>query len=189
MAEEPVEAGGGVNAPTGTFKVLVRTSNSEGLSDKVDRLVENGSSFNATFFRVFKVSARPKMKAKKKILALHESVRPALLDEFIKRFDRVRCTTNPSAKDIRYTLDYIVNWYMVGYMTNSYSFNPERQELSSQVQLVVQDMLKDETVLDQVLIIAQDFMRDLSPDGESILDEFYQEATRTVAQEVSPLFD
>ena len=78
---------------------------------------------------------------------------------------------------------------MVGYMTNSYSFNPDRQELGSQVQLIVQDMLKDETVLDQVLIITQDFMRDLSSDDESILDGFYQEAARTVAQEVSPLFE
>ena len=104
VVEEPVEAESAVKAPTGTFKVLVRTSNSEGLSEQVDRLIENGSSFNDTFFRVFKVSARPKMKAQKKILALHESVRPALLDELIKRFDRVRVTTNPSAKDIRYTL-------------------------------------------------------------------------------------
>ena len=189
VTEEPVEEESAVNAPTGIFKVLVRTSNSQDLADKVDRLVENGSSSNVTFFRVFKVSARPKMKAKRKILALHESVRPALLDELIKRFDRVRVTTNPSAKDIRYTLDYIVNWYMVGYMTNSYSFNPERQELSSQVQLVVQDMLKDETVLEQVLIINKDFMTDVSSDDESILDDFYQEAARTVAQEVSPLFD
>ena len=189
VVEEPAEEEGAVNAPTGTLKVLVRTSNSQDLADKVDQLVEHGSSSNTTFFRVFKVSARPKMKAKKKILALHKSVRPALLDELIKRFDRVRVTTNPSAKDIRYTLDYIVNWYMVGYMTGSDSFNPERQLLSSHVQLIVQDVLKDETVLDQVLVITQDFMTDLSSDDESILDEFYQEATRTVAQEVSPLFD
>ena len=186
---ELAEAESAVTAPTGTIKVLVRTRNSQDLADKVDQLVENGSSSNTTFFRVFEVSARPKMKAKKKILALHESVRPALLDELIKRFDRVRVTTNPSAKDIRYTLDYIVNWYMVGYMTGSDSFNPERQLLSSHVQLIVQDVLKDETVLDQVLVITQDFMTDLSSDDESILDEFYQEATRTVAQEVSPLFD
>ena len=189
VAEEPAEEEGAVKAPTGTFKVLVRTRNSEDLSEQVDRLIENGSSSNVTFFRVFKVSARPKMKAQKKILALHESVRPALLDELIKRFGRVRFTTDPSAKDIRYTLDYIVNWYMVGYMTNSGSFNPERQELSSQVQLVVQDMLKDETVLDQVLIITQDFMTDVSSDDESILDGLHQEAARTVAQEVSPLFE
>ena len=189
VVEEPAEEEGVVNVPTGTVKVLVRTSNSEGLSDKVDRLVENGSSSNATFFRVFKVSARPKMKAKRKILALHESVRPALLDELIKRFARVRVTTNPSAKDIRYALDYIVNWYMVGYMTGSDSFNPERQILSSQVQLVVKDVLKDETMLEQVFLINKDFMTDLIPDDESILDEFYQEAAHTVAQEVSPLFD
>ena len=35
VAEEPAEEEGGVNAPTGTFKVLVRTRNSEDLSDKV----------------------------------------------------------------------------------------------------------------------------------------------------------
>ena len=185
VAEEPVEAGGGVNAPTGTFKVLVRTSNSEDLSGKVDRLVENRSSSNVTFFRVFKVSARPKMKAKKKILALHESVQPALLDELIKRFDRVRVTTNPSAKDIRYTLDYIVNWYMVGF----YGLNTGRRMLESYVLLVVKDVIKDETVLDRVLNIQKTFMEDFIPDNESILDEFYQEAARTVAQEVSPLFE
>ena len=66
VAEELVEAGGAVNALPGTFKVLVRTRNSEDLSDQVDRLVENGSSNNVTFSRVFKVSARPKMKAEKK---------------------------------------------------------------------------------------------------------------------------
>ena len=185
VAEEPAEEEGVVNAPTGTFKVLVRTSNSEGLSDQVDRLVENGSSNNATFFRVFKVSARPKMRAQRKILALHESVRPALLDELIKRFDRVRVTTNPSAKDIRYTLDYIVNWYMVGF----YGFNTDRRMLESYVLLVVKDVIKDETVLEQELNIQKIFMPDLIPDDESILDDFYQEAARTVAQEVSPLFN
>ncbi len=185
VVEEPAEEESAVKAPTGPFKVLVRTSNSEGLSDKVDQLVENGSSSNASFFRVFKVSARPKMKAQRKILALHESVRPALLDELIKRFDRVRVTTDPSAKDIRYTLDYIVNWYMVGI----YGLNTDRRMLESYVQLVVKDMLKDETVLEQELSIQKTFMSDLIPDDESILDEFYQEAARTVAQEVSPLFD
>ena len=54
-AEEQVEEEGAVNILPGTFafKVLVRTRNSEGLPDKVDRLIENGSSFNTTFFRVF----------------------------------------------------------------------------------------------------------------------------------------
>ena len=189
MVEESAEEEDVVNVPTGPIRVLVRTRNSEGLPDKVDRLIENGSSFNTTFFRVFKVPARPKMNAKKTILALHESAQPDLLDEFIKRFDRVHCTTNPSAKNIRYTLDYIVNWYSVGYMTNSYSFNPERWELSSQVQLVVQDVLKDELVLDQAHIIKKDFTKEFGSDDESILDDFYQEAARTVAQEVSPLFD
>ena len=82
-------------------------------------------------------------------------------------------------------MDYIVNWYRVGF----YGSTTERANLGSQVQLVVQDMLKDETVLDQVLIIMQDFMTDVSSDDESILDEFYQEAARTMAQEVSPLFN
>ena len=185
VAEELVEEESGVNAPTGTFKVLVRTRNSEGLSEQVDRLVENGSSSNATFFRVFKVSARPKMKAQRKILALHESVRPALLDELIKRFDRVRVTTNPSAKDIRYTLDYIVHAYWVGI----YGGNTDRRMLESYVLLAVKDMIKDETVLEQELSIQKNFMSNLIPDDESILDDFYQEAARTVAQEVSPLFD
>ncbi|MCY4604088.1 MAG: hypothetical protein OXE49_07635 [Gemmatimonadetes bacterium] len=185
VEEESVEEEGAVNAPTGIFKVLVRTSNSQGLSDKVDRLVENGSSSNVTFFRVFKVSARPKMKAKRKILALHESVRPALLDELIKRFDRVRVTTNPSAKDIRYTLDYIVHAYWIGI----YGGNTDRRMLESYVLLVVKDMINNETVLEQELSIQKNFMSELIPDDESILDDFYQEAARTVAQEVSPLFD
>ena len=185
VAEKLAEEEGAVNVPTGTFKVLVRTSNSESLSDQVDRLVENGSSSNASFFRVFKVSARPKMKAQRKILALHESVRPALLDELIKRFDRVRVTTNPSAKDIRYTLDYIVHAYWVGI----YGLNTGRRTLESYVLLVVKDMIEDETVLEQELNIRKDFMPELIPEDESILDDFYQEAARTVAQEVSPLFD
>ena len=66
VVEELAEAESAVKVPTGTFKVLVRTRNSEDLSDQVDRLVENGSSNNVTFSRVFKVSARPKMKAEKK---------------------------------------------------------------------------------------------------------------------------
>ena len=188
VVEEPVEEEGAVNAPTGTFKVLVRTSNSEDLSDQINGLIEgyrdSEGSGVTNFFRVFKVFPQKEMKAKRKLLALHESVRPALLDEF-KRFGRVRFTTDPSAKDIRYTLDYIVNWYRVGF----YGSTTERANLGSQVQLVVQDMLKDETVLDQVLIIRQGFMTDVSSDDESILDKFYQEAARTVAQEVSPLFD
>ena len=188
VVEESSEERGVVKAPTGTFKVLVRTSNSEGLSDQVDGLLEryrdSGGSGITNFFRVFKVFPQPKMKAKRKLLALQESVRPALLDE-LERFDRVRWTTDPSAKDIRYTLDYIVNWYRVGF----YGSSTERSSLGSQVQLVVQDVLKDETVLNQELSIMQDFMTDVSSDDESILDEFYQEAARTVAQEVSPLFD
>lgn len=181
-----------VSVPTG-FKVLVRTRNSQGLSDKVDQLLEGYRGSNTTtFFRIFKVSPLPTVKAKRKIVALHESIRPALLDE-LKRFRRVRWTTAPSTEDIRYTLDYIVNWYMIGFYRSNvvgfYRFNAERQRLSSQVQLVVQDALKDEAVLDKTLIIHQNFMKNFEPDDESILDAFYQEAAHTVAQEVSLLFD
>ena len=179
VVEEPVEEEGVVNAPTGTVKVLVRTSNSESFSDRVDNLVlMHGQKSEDTFFRVFKVSPLQRMKAKMKVLALHESLRPALLDEF-KRFDRVRVTTDPSAKDIRYTLDYIVNGYSIGRYYN----------IRSRVQLVVQDVLKDEVVLEQALIIKEGFTEEFRPDDESILDDFYQEAARTVAQEVSPLFN
>ncbi len=190
VVEESAEEERAVNVLPGTFKVLVKTSNSEALSDQINGLVEAYGgpddeifSNEDLFFRIFKVFPQKRMKAKRKLLSLHESVRPALLDE-LKRFSRVRFTTDPSAKDFRYTLDYIVNWYRVGF------YSPGRRaELGSQVQLVVQDMLKDETVLEQELIIRKDFMPDFIPDDESILDEFYQEAARTVAQEVSPLFD
>ena len=188
--EEPAEEEGVVNAPTGTFKVLVKTSNNEGLSDQVDRLLEKYGSIDDEiyldadiFFRVFKVFPQKRMKAKRKLLSLHEAVRPALLDE-LKRLSRVRFTTEPSAKDFRYTLDYIVNRYIVGYSSSA-----QRAALGSQVQLVVQDVLKDETVLEQELNIHKSFIPDFRPDDDSILDEFYQEAARTVAQEVSPLFD
>ena len=61
--------------------------------------------------------------------------------------------------------------------------------LESYVLLVVKDVIKDETVLEQALNIQKTFMEDFILDNESILDEFYQEAARTVAQEVSPLFE
>ena len=184
MVEELAEEEGTVNAPTGTgtFKVLVRTRNSERLPDRVDNLVLiHSQESGGTFFRVFKVSPLQKVKAKRKILALHESVRPALLGEF-KRFSRVRFTTDPATKDIRYTLDYIVNGYSV------YD-GIGQPRLWVRVQLIVQDMLKDEVVLDQALIIEKDFTAELRPGDESILDDFYQEAARTVVKEVSPLFD
>ncbi|MCY3789495.1 MAG: hypothetical protein OXH63_11975 [Gemmatimonadetes bacterium] len=184
VVEELAEEERAVNVPTGPFKVLVRTRNSEGLSDRVDQMVEfHGQGSGSFFFRVFKVSPHQKMKAKRKILALHESVRPALLDEF-KRFDFIRFTTDPSAKDIRYTLDYIVNGYWIG----SYH-NIEQRLLWTRMQLVVQDVLKDKAVLDKELTIKQGFTEEIRSDDESILDDFYQEAARTVAQEVSPLFD
>ncbi|MCY3789497.1 MAG: hypothetical protein OXH63_11985 [Gemmatimonadetes bacterium] len=190
VVEELVEEEGAVNVLSGTFKVLVRTSNSEVLSDQINGLVEAYGgpddeifSDEALFFRVFKVFPQKRMKAKGKLLALHKAVRPALLNE-LKRFNRVRFTTEPSAKDFRYTLDYIVNRYMVGYYSSA-----QRAGLGSQVQLVVQDVLKDKTVMEQKLDIYKSFIPDFIPDDESILDDFYQEAARTVAQEVSPLFD
>jgi len=182
-AEESVEEDA-VQVPTGIFKVLVRTRNGEDLPNQVKEMVElHGQGNGVAFFRVFNVSPLQKMRAKRKVLALHESVRPALLDEF-KRFSHVRFTTDPLAKDMRYTLDYIVNGYWVGFY-----YNVEQRLLWSQVQLVVQDVLRDEVVLDQALVIKQGFTEELKSDDESILDDFYQEAARTVAQEVSPLFD
>ena len=194
VAEELVEEESAVNVPTGTFKVLVKTSNSEGLSDWVNSLIEAYGDLgdldgeisgedDAIFFRIFKVFPQKRMQAKRKLLALHESVRPALLDE-LKRFSRVRATTDPSAKDIRYTLDYIVNSYWVGG-----HYDVERHTLQSRVYLVVQDVFKDEAVLEQELIIGKHFMAQLKSDDDSILDDFYQEAARTVVKEVSPLFD
>ena len=194
VAEEPVEEEGAVNAPTGTFKVLVRTSNSEGLSDWVNRLVDAYGDLGelddeisiedaAIFFRIFKVFPQKRMQAKRKLLALHESVRPALLDE-LKRFSRVRVTTDPAVKDARYTLDYIVNSYWVGGR-----YDVERHTLQSRVHLVVQDVFKDEAVMEQELIIGKHFMAELKSEDDSILDDFYQEAARTVVQEVSLLFD
>ena len=46
----------------------------------------------------------------------------------------------------------------------------------------------DKGTLDE-FIIKEGFTEEFRPDDESILDDFYQEAARTVAQEVSPLFD
>ena len=194
VAEEPPGEEGGVNAPTGTFKVLVRTSNSEDLADWVNGLVDGYGDLgdlddeisvedDAIFFRIFKVFPQKRRQAKRKLLALHESVRPALLEE-LKRFSRVRVTTDPSVKDIRYTLDYIVNSYWIGG-----HYDVERHTLQSRVHLVVQDVFKDEAVLEQELIIGKHFMAQLKSEDDSILDDFYQEAACTVAQEVSPLFD
>ncbi len=177
MAEEPAEEESAVKALPGTFKVLVRTRNSEGLSEQIDQLVQMYSQVRGdTFFRIFKIP--PNARAKRKLLTLHESARPALLDEF-KRFDRVRFTTDLSAKDIRYILDYVVSGYMAG------KDNSERLVLQTNLQLIVQDVLKDEVMLEKTLVILKDFRLD----DESILDGFYQEAARTVAQEVLPLFD
>ena len=177
VVEESPEEESAVKALPGTFKVLVRTLNSEGLSEQIEQLVQMYSQVrDDAFFRIFKIP--PNTRAKRKLLTLHESVRPALLDEF-KRFDRVRWTRDPSAKDIRYILDYVVSGYMAG------KDNSERLVLQTNLQLIVQDVLKDEAVLNQTLVIRKDFRQD----DESVLEKFYQEAARTVAQEVSPLFD
>ena len=191
--EESSEEERAVKAPTGTFKVLVKTRNSEGLSDWVNSLVEGyghlgdlddeiSGEDDAIFFRIFKVFPQKRMQAKRTLLVLHESVRPALLDE-LKRFSRVRVTTDPAVKDARYTLDYIVISYWIG------GYDVERHTLQSRVRLVVQDMFKDEAVLEQELIIGKHFMAEFKSDDDSILDDFYQEAARTVVKEVSPLFD
>ena len=101
VAEEPVADDGAVNAPTGTFKVLVKTSNSGDL--QASKIIKQGHKGrilghfvfidDRTFSKIFKTSSRQEDIQKEKLLALHESIRPALLDE-LKRFRRVYWTTD-----------------------------------------------------------------------------------------------
>ena len=50
--------------------------------------------------------------------------------------------------------------------------NTGRRMLESYVLLVVKDVIKDETVLEQALNIQNTFMEEFRSDNESILDEF-----------------
>ena len=184
VVEEPVEAEGVVNAPTGTFKVLVRTRNSNDL--QASTVIKPGRTRNTmvrtqifiddkTFAKIFKTASTHEDIQKEKLLALHESIRPALLDE-LKQFSRVHWTTDPaSAEDARHILDYVAGSYSRGTRRDRQQFT-----LSSGVQVIMKDVLEDKEVLKKWLGVKTAFEMDKAP----VLDKFYQEAARTVAQEV-----
>ncbi|MYB68466.1 MAG: hypothetical protein F4X75_08175 [Gemmatimonadetes bacterium] len=186
VAEELVEDEGAVNAPTGPFKVLVKTSNSGDLQAVLDQgLILSGRSGhrrididsvinNMVFSKIFKAASSQTTK-KKILLAMHESIRPVLLDE-LKQFDRVYWTTDiASVKDARYTLDYLADWY-------SFRKDNDQQQfkLQTSMQLVMKDVLEDKELLNKWLVVNAAFEMDKAP----IIDDFYQEVASTVAQEV-----
>ena len=182
VVEEPVEEGA-VNDPTGTFKVLVRTSNSGAL--QACKVIKPGHTGrisghfvfidDRTFSKIFKTSSRQEDIQKEKLLALHESIRPALLDE-LKRFSRVHWTTDPaSIEDARYILDYVANSYSVGKDRDQQQF-----KLSTAALLVMKDVSEDKEVLNKWHVVNTAFEMDKAP----VIDDFYQEVASTVAQEV-----
>ena len=126
-----------------------------------------------TASKIFKAASSQTTK-KKILLAMHESIRPVLLDE-LKKFDRVYWTTDiASVKDARYTLDYLADWY-------SFGKNDQQQfRLQTSMQLVMKDVLEDKELLNKWHVVNTAFEMDKAP----ILDDFYQEVARTVAQEV-----
>ena len=185
VAEEPVEEEGVVNAPTGTFKVLVRTRNSNAL--QASTVIKSGrrrSSIsgqprifidNRSFSKIFKTTSSQEDIQKERLLTLHESIRASLLNE-LKQFSRVHWTTDiASAKDARYTLDYVADWYSCGTDRNRQQF-----KLSTSAQLVMKDMLEDKEVLNKWVNVNAAFKMD----DNSMLEGFYQEVARTAAQEV-----
>ena len=151
MVEEPVEAQSAVKAPTGTFKVLVRTSNSNAL--QASTVIKPGRTRNMmvrsqifiddrTFSKVFKTTSSQEDIQKEKLLALHESIRASLLDE-LKQFRRVHWTTDPaSIEDVRYTLDYVANSYSVGKNRDQQQF-----KLGTAMLLIMKDVPGNEEVL------------------------------------------
>ena len=187
VAEEPAEEEGAVNAPTGTFKVLVRTRNSGALQAskviKPGRTGRTGRTLRSelifiddrTFSKIFKTASRQEDRQKEKLLALHESIRASLLDE-LKRFSRAHWTADlTSVEDARYILDYVANSYSVGKDRDQQQF-----KLSISAQLVMKDVLEDKEVLNKWLSVNAAF----EMDDNSMLAGFHQEVARTVAQEV-----
>ena len=184
VAEELAEEEGTVNVPTGTFKVLVRTSNSNDL--QASTVIKPGRTRNymvrtqifiddKPFSKIFKTASTHEDIQKEKLLALHESIRPALLDE-LKRFSRVHWTTDPaSIEDARYTLDYVANSYSVGNNRDQQQF-----KLNTAALLVMKDVSEDKEVLNKWHVVNAAFEMDKAP----VLADFYREAARTVAQEV-----
>ena len=187
VVEEPVEVESAIDAPSGIFKVLVRTRNSEALQastvTKPGRTGRTGRTLRSelifiddrTFSKIFKTASRQEDRQKEKLLALHESIRAALLDE-LKQFSRVHWTADlASVEDARYTLEYVADSYSVGRARDQQQF-----KLSISAQLVMKDVLEDKEVLNKWFSVNAAF----EMDEEFILDEFYQEVARTAAQEV-----
>ena len=183
VVEEPVEEEGVVNAPTGTFKVLVRTRNSEAL--QASKIIKPGhtgrisgrsiSLDDRTFAKIFKTGSRQEDRQKEKLLALHDSIRASLLGE-LKRFSRVHWTADPaSIEDARYILDYMADSYSCGKDRDQQQF-----KLSTAALLVMKDVPEDKEVLNKWHVVNMSF----EMDEEFMLDKFYQEIARTVAQEV-----
>ena len=179
-----VEEGSTGDVPIGTFSVLVRTRNGEGL--QASTVTKPGSLRSSrlrtlifiddrTFSKIFKNASRQEDRQKSKLLALHESIRAPLLDE-LKRFSRVHWTTDlASAKDVRYTLDYVADSYSFGRDRDQQQFN-----LGTSAQLVMKDVPENKEVLNKWLSVNAAFKMD----DNSMLEGFYQEIARTVAQEV-----
>ena len=183
VVEESVEEEGVVNAPTGTFKVLVKTSNSGALqASKVIKPGHKGRILghfvfvdDRTFSKIFKTASRQEDIQKEKLLALHESIRVSLLDE-LKRFSRVHWTTDvASAKDARYILDYVADSYSCGKDRDQQQF-----KLGTTALLVMKDVSEDKELLKKWHGVNTAF----EMDDNSMLEGFYQEVARTVAQEV-----
>ena len=184
VVEELVEEESAVNVPTGTFKVLVRTSNSNAL--QASTVIKPGRTRSMmvrthifiddrTFSKIFKTASSQEDIQKEKLLALHESIRASLLDE-LKQFRRVHWTTDlASAEDARYILDYEADWYSCGTDRDRQQF-----KLGTSAQLVMKDMLEDKEVLNKWLSVNTAF----EMDDNSMLEGFYQEVASTVAQEV-----
>ena len=184
VEEEPVEEEGVVNAPTGTVKVLVRTSNSNAL--QASTVIKPGRTRSMmvrtqifiddrTFSKVFKTASRQEDIQKEKLLALHESIRVSLLDE-LKQFRRVHWTTDlASAKDARYILDYVADSYSCGKDRDQQQF-----KLGTTALLVMKDVPEDKEVLKKWHGVITAF----EMDDNSMLEGFYQEVASTVAQEV-----
>ena len=184
VVEELAEEERAVNASTGTFKVLVRTSNSNDL--QASTVIKPGRTRNmmvrtqifiddSTFSKIFKTASRQEDIQKEKLLALHESIRVSLLDE-LKQFRRVHWTTDPaSIEDARYTLDYVANSYSVEKRRDQQQF-----KLRTAALLVMKDVSEDKEVLNKWHVVNTAFEMDKAP----VLDDFYQEVADTVAQEV-----
>ena len=184
VVEELAEEGGAVNVPTGPFKVLVRTRNSNAL--QASTIIKPGRTRSMmvrsqifiddrTFSKIFKTASSQEDIQKEKLLALHESIRASLLDE-LKQFRRVHWTTDPaSIEDAGYILDYMADSYSVGKDRDQQQF-----KLGTSALLVMKDVPGNEEVLKKWHVVNTAF----EMDDNSMLKGFYQEIARTVAQEV-----